>query len=1018
MSPPRSPERVYFLAGVAKYEGESLQNLESVPEELARMRSLLERLGFTDGAPSDLRGAEEISPLAMRKALSDWATQHDDGEERTVVIYCTGHGEVPDWAPSGWFLVDRDYLADPLGNRLDPADLLEQFARVHAATDVLLVLDACMSGQGAVDSLSKALKRWETLTENCNVQVIASARPVEEAGQLRFVSAFERALDHEPQGNEYIDLLRLIGEVNEELGGEQQSSVLATPQVGRCRVLPNPKHMPRRAPDWLAGDLAVWSAPARGVTEPNEPGWFFTGRDSALADLVTTLDEERSSGGPCLVVGSPGTGKTALLARLYLAGHEKHRPLLPLVAREGLLPPEQSVHAAVSFADQPLSLDRLSEELARQLGVPEASGDIEELVSALARKGEHVGIVLDDVHRCPEFSQLFELVLRPLARLRNVRLVCSADSAERLEGWAYRIIDLDEPQHADDRELRAYIRDRLLRTPGSPFAGDERRAEELADRTLPFCARNYAVAAECTKVLLRASTDLERAVARRAAVVTDSLLRRAIGTEDAHVLVKPLRIAPTEWLPRSVWSRVVSADPNISREYSGSEIEDVARSGRAFLERSTNEDGEPCWRLRTPLEPGGVSHRSTLATLYNAAFPDGSPRWDRVDPALARLLVRQAQRDSSDLRRLLEDTSFLTHVAPQPDLGPAAVESGMRDLVNLWFEVHRRALDPDRRAALTTILAAHRGLPASGPAPRIGPVELTWAVRYADDVHGATGLVTASGWAATSHDDGSMRLWSLASLSEPEQLSCLGPGEFAVRDMAMTSVGGDPVVAAVRWNGEVLVWWPKREKTTLLSSERGPDPKQIGLTSAGVVLGRQREVEVIDVDTQASRRRWRLQHLRLTAVRAIEDGGFVVGTADGAVVWRSADRVMMQRHDAAIAGLAVSSSGRVIAAHSEDGRISVRDAHTGRLVLDVASPGATRLAVSDDWLAVVHDDPSPRCVLHDLAATAPTIEVPMPEGPVAAAFLENHGDQGVLIAAKNGFARLTMGAATRDQVER
>jgi hypothetical protein len=59
-----------------------------------------------------------------------------------------------------------------------------------------------------------------------------------------------------------------------------------------------------------------WSPKARGVERDAKRGWYFTGRTQVLYDLAAWLAGGHADGRVRVVSGGPGSGKSAVLARL------------------------------------------------------------------------------------------------------------------------------------------------------------------------------------------------------------------------------------------------------------------------------------------------------------------------------------------------------------------------------------------------------------------------------------------------------------------------------------------------------------------------------------------------------------------------------------------------------------------------------------------------------------------------------------------------------------------------------
>jgi hypothetical protein len=68
-----------------------------------------------------------------------------------------------------------------------------------------------------------------------------------------------------------------------------------------------------------------WGPRARGVERDSRPGWYFTGRRQALRELTDWLEHQRADGAVRVVTGGPGSGKSAVLARLVALADPQYR---------------------------------------------------------------------------------------------------------------------------------------------------------------------------------------------------------------------------------------------------------------------------------------------------------------------------------------------------------------------------------------------------------------------------------------------------------------------------------------------------------------------------------------------------------------------------------------------------------------------------------------------------------------------------------------------------------------------
>ena len=83
----------------------------------------------------------------------------------------------------------------------------------------------------------------------------------------------------------------------------------------------------------LSGERALkehWDPRGRGVERAARPGWFFTGRRRALSHLVAWLTAAPAAADNVRVVtGGPGSGKSAVLARLVTTSNPRYRASMP-----------------------------------------------------------------------------------------------------------------------------------------------------------------------------------------------------------------------------------------------------------------------------------------------------------------------------------------------------------------------------------------------------------------------------------------------------------------------------------------------------------------------------------------------------------------------------------------------------------------------------------------------------------------------------------------------------------------
>ena len=224
-----------------------------------------------------------------------------------------------------------------------------------------------------------------------------------------------------------------------------------------------------------------WDPRARGVEQAARPGWFFTGRRQALSQLVAWLTAAPDPADNVRVVtGGPGSGKSAVLARLVTMSDPRYRAGMPgpLAADDPVagLPPgaiDVAVHARAAPTDEVLSA------LAAAAGAPQA--DLDGLIDRLLERREAFTIAVDALDEADDPPAL-ALALRRLAsetadagvRLLvgtrpggpDRRLITALGLSTRDDDPA--LIDLDTSAYLSQDDLAEYVRRRLLLTDVPP----------------------------------------------------------------------------------------------------------------------------------------------------------------------------------------------------------------------------------------------------------------------------------------------------------------------------------------------------------------------------------------------------------------------------------------------------------------------------------------------------------------------------------------------------------------------
>ena len=306
-----------------------------------------------------------------------------------VVVYYTGHGLKPERSP--YYLVTSGTEPRQLGDTaLEARQLVDLVLRRDAHGEVvpdeeqpqvLIVLDCCFSGAGGLEALREAVQG----IGNPKVWVLASASSVEYAQQGRFAAALSKALLDPEAGasQQLLGLEWLTSKVNTTPGNAGQQARWFPPggeSSGLPPFFPNPKYVPSVAGLTIAEQH--WISRLRGAPPARATAGFYvtgrTGRIQVIEDLAGWM-RNPDSGGLAVVTGSPGTGKSAMLALPVLLTDGQGRDALVIGAEQDSLVaraadlfdalPVIGIHARGKNPNQ--VADAIAEDLGRSASSPE-----------------------------------------------------------------------------------------------------------------------------------------------------------------------------------------------------------------------------------------------------------------------------------------------------------------------------------------------------------------------------------------------------------------------------------------------------------------------------------------------------------------------------------------------------------------------------------------------------------------------------------------------------------------------
>src|SRR6266566_1738547 len=866
---PAPMKRALLAAGTASYEHawNQMKILDKVPLALRDMVAALTGLGFSavtkpPGYNIDL--TKHALSAAVKKAAA---------AAPVVVMYYTGHGADQDRGT--YYLVTRKSRPRTLDtSALAARELLGLFTlrdddgmMLLDQPTVLVILDCCYSGSAGMKMLKEALSG----IGNPNTWVIASAGPLEYAQEGVFARAFREALVQQWVGpsQEFLSLDTMIQAVKDAIVREVKRGTLAglieqeprlfppaTGVTGIMPFFPNPRYRLGLA-GMTVDEQQHWPSRVRGGPDGSQAGFYLTGttgRLLAAEHLAKWMTDPRDRG-LAVVTGSPGTGKSALLALPALLANPTQREDLlranrpsPLIKHMAVVFPAETpvtaIHARGLNTDETARV--IAEALDRTAGT--ASALLEDLEKTPER--HHRVVIVDGIDEVAAPATLLESLLVPLSRRLGVRVVVGARH-HVLARIADRdmTIDLDAADYRDRKALTTYIH-RLLIAEEEPGvttcyqAGSdtadgargvfEAAADAIAERaTVGGQGAESFLVGRLLALAVRAQpkpADIispEWLPASVAVAVDEELGRLGSNPYPARVLLQALAWAKGPGLPwETIWAPVATALAGESGEPSPPSNEDIRQlllKAGAYVIEDRGPGRRSVYRpfhdlfaahLRGEPSPEQISsdrraveriweprRRQTEKAIYDALLAvvpsDGQTTrdWINAHPYLRTYLAQHAAAAGrATLAALAADIGFLSVADPvtlSPLLSPAIAE--LRDVACIYRHA-RPWLGEDTRANAGYLQEASRALKGA-----VGNVDLINAVAFGATAGGQLLLASAS-W------DGTVRLWDPVTGALADELIGHTGGVSSVA--FGTTPGGQLLLASGDDEGMVRLWDP------------------------------------------------------------------------------------------------------------------------------------------------------------------------------------------------------------------
>jgi len=549
--------------------------------------------------------------------------------------------------------------------------------------------------------------------------------------------------------------------------------------------------------------------PARGVAEAHWPGEFFTGRAAALRALAAWIRDD--CGDPVmLVVGRPGSGKSAVLGRVGMLADPTAGDATTTGADPQTVPPPGSV--SLSFSARDRTLAQVVSRIGEQAGI--ATTAVDELLLSLQERRQQMVVILDALNESAEPEVLArELVGRlvdsdPHAGLRLLVGV-RRNLLSLIRPAARHVVDLDAPAYFAGEDLVDYSRKLLVSAAAAGAAAPEDCDVDAVARGIARRAGTAFLIAQLTaRTLARdpASWDItapgwERRFPDSVGKAMDAYLARLPDADLARALLLPLVFAEGEGLPPDrTWARLATALG--TRVVSEQDVRRLVNesAAAALLEKSGAEAKVRYHLFHEALAehlretcPHEQPH-DAIATVLIGDVTGDHPDWRRAHPYAREHLATHLAR-CGRLDGWLLDSGFLRAVAAGPLLRalPSVSSTQARQAAGVYREVTLLLQDhPQWSTSYLELYARQQGHSTLADAWVRTETGRTWAVPWAQcrsaephlvvgrhpvEVTALSTLAHRTGLLVVAGDsDGAVTVWDVATGAPVVEPLRLAPG--------------------------------------------------------------------------------------------------------------------------------------------------------------------------------------------------------------------------------------------------
>jgi WD40 repeat protein len=658
----RQEGRRYLLAtGVARYRQMPEVDLPAVAEDIDRISRLFtSRLGYQRVAGLEMNPTRD----ELEHGLRGFFRQADLQPADFVVVYYAGRSAILESGEHVLIPTDAD-PSDPGAGAVPTDEFARWMLEGTGVRQLLVLLDTCASGKGNRELLTQPL----TEVEEPGVGVVTATRPMQSAEAGAFSSAFERAVDscatagHAPP---WLPVDAVIGVLNRDrrVPGSQCVRLRAvSSEADLPAFIPNPRHDSRTVNVDLIGQQRILAQTDQAVE------WFFAGRHRVLSELAAWLTRNSGDARMRAITGDPGSGKSAVLARLVLLGQEGSGRSAP------------PIHVAIDARNK--TLEELLTAMSSAIGTTaDTVGDFLEQLDAMPSA---IVVVLDALDQAVMPTRVITELLRPLnespEKIKLRLLVGTRRHLVPLLGDQVVVHDLDEKAYLERCDVAAYARRCLLdAVPRSPYLdASEEVVEAVSTAVAESAGRSFLVAGIVSRMLAMEdcggdpSDPAWRDKLPRSAGAAMRLDLERLGehAQRAWDLLVPLAFSEGDGLPwEDLWAPLASAasgrtytDDDIGwlREHAGSYIVEGVEHGRSVYRLSHQALTD---HLRQGVASLQVQRAMTRLLIQHAsAAGDDAGDWTHAHPYIRASLAAHALAGEM-IDELLTDPRYLLAADP------------------------------------------------------------------------------------------------------------------------------------------------------------------------------------------------------------------------------------------------------------------------------------------------------------------------------------------------------------------